>query len=403
MPHVRNRYLSQNLKKLTTFSPLVGVLGHRQVGKTTLLSHFSRDYHTLDVKELREQANKNPDQFVESLKGKLTVIDEAQLAPDLFSALKERVRKNQHPGQFILSGSVRFTSKKTIRESLTGRIQYLELLPFSIAELEHEPLPDMAHRLLETSRVDILIQHLHHDQKSHKTKGRHIEAYLKHGGLPGLAFIRNEVAQRTKMEDQIRTILDRDLRQIHATPLSYDRLLDFCGALAANQGSSIHYSDIQKQTGLSPQTQQKLIYALESVFVVRRLPIEGGMKGFTLLFEDQGESYYFTKNSLDRSIQLTHLLFRNIRTEFFYRLEKDVQFFQYRTRAGVFVPLALRSHEKVIGFIPINGAQPTREEKAAGDSFLRAYRDSKVIFFHEGAQSSAIDDRMIVLPITQLV
>ena len=61
-------------------------------------------------------------------------INEAQLCSPLFPALKQWVRTNKAKEQFILSGSVRFTSKADIRESLTGRIISLELLPFTIAE-----------------------------------------------------------------------------------------------------------------------------------------------------------------------------------------------------------------------------------------------------------------------------
>jgi AAA domain len=77
-----------------------------------------------------------------------TDIDEAQLFPALFPALKAHVRINKRKGQFLLSGSVRFTSKADIRESLTGRIVSLELLPFTISGAAGVPLPDLRERLL---------------------------------------------------------------------------------------------------------------------------------------------------------------------------------------------------------------------------------------------------------------
>jgi predicted AAA+ superfamily ATPase len=96
MPHLRKRYLSEILPNSTKFSSIVGVLGHRQVGKTTLTETTAKRYITLDLKENREFAQKKP-------------------------------------GQFILTGSVRFSSKKAIRESLTGRIIYHELIPFTVS------------------------------------------------------------------------------------------------------------------------------------------------------------------------------------------------------------------------------------------------------------------------------
>ena len=357
----------------------------------------------MDLKEDRELANRQPEQFLEKLKGNKTIIDEAQLAPDLFFALKERVRVNQKPGQFILSGSVRFTSKKAIRESLTGRIQYLELLPFSIAELEHEPLPRVVHELLDHSDFEIWAKQARFTKSSHLKKMKLIDQYLIHGGLPGVSFIRNDVMRNNKMDDQLRTLIDRDLRQIYPTKLGFDRLIDFCGAIAKREGVSIKYEEIKAETDLSAATQKSLILALESVFLIRKIPIEGGMKGFSLILEDQGESRHLTQAQLNRSIQLTSLLYRNIRTEFFYRFEKNVEFFQYRTRAGVEIPLALRSNHKALGFLPIEGEKPDHREKSAGDSFLRSYRDSKVVFFNEHSAISAINDRMVVVPLSVLV
>lgn len=46
MPHLRDRYAKAVIQKLLTHSPLVGLLGHRQVGKTTLLESMSTDYRS---------------------------------------------------------------------------------------------------------------------------------------------------------------------------------------------------------------------------------------------------------------------------------------------------------------------------------------------------------------------
>ena len=137
MAHERIRHASDRLKRLLGFSPIVGIFGHRQVGKTTLLSRHVRSYATLDLRAQLDRAEADPQAFVSSATEYPFGIDEAQLAPALFPALKEHVRVHRRPGQFILSGSVRFTSRKAIRESLTGRIVHLELLPFTQAEIDH--------------------------------------------------------------------------------------------------------------------------------------------------------------------------------------------------------------------------------------------------------------------------
>ncbi len=78
-------------------------------------------------------------------------IDECQPAPPLFPEVKEYVRTHKNPGQLILSGSVRFNSRKAIRGSLTGRMLSYELLPFSISEMEKKPLNRLVIDLLEAN------------------------------------------------------------------------------------------------------------------------------------------------------------------------------------------------------------------------------------------------------------
>ncbi len=74
---------------------------------------------------------------------KTLAIDECQLVPKLFPALKLFVQRSPRPGQFLLTGSVRFTSRKAIQESLTGRIHTFEMLPMSFSDAHRLPLGDV--------------------------------------------------------------------------------------------------------------------------------------------------------------------------------------------------------------------------------------------------------------------
>ena len=150
MPHQRARYVSASFLRALTHSPIVGVLGQRQVGKTTLVSSLANESVSLDVAKNLEFANQNPDLFLENRSFPLG-IDEAQLSPSLFPALKEWVRVHPKKGQVILTGSVRFTSRKAIRESLTGRIANVEVLPFTVSELKERPLPQFLKGIADTT------------------------------------------------------------------------------------------------------------------------------------------------------------------------------------------------------------------------------------------------------------
>src|SRR5262245_14019250 len=112
MPHLRPRHLQGLLKRSMKFSPITGLFGHRQVGKTTLASAAAGRYLSLDDRATLDLSLTDPDSFLRDHEAFPLVLDECQLSPPLFPALKERVRKGAPPGSYLLTGSVRFSSRK---------------------------------------------------------------------------------------------------------------------------------------------------------------------------------------------------------------------------------------------------------------------------------------------------
>lgn len=111
--HIRKRHIEKHIEKLLSFCPIVGFLGHRQVGKTTTLEDIAASYVTMDTKSEAESAALDPDGFVDQFSSFPCGIDECQLVPALFPALKDRVRRVRRPGQMLLTGSVRcFSGEK---------------------------------------------------------------------------------------------------------------------------------------------------------------------------------------------------------------------------------------------------------------------------------------------------
>ena len=401
MPHERRRHLTAVLEHLAKLSPLVGLLGHRQVGKTTLLEAISRHYLSLDDETHVNAANSDPKAFVAAHRFLGTAIDECQLSPKLFPALKERVRLDKRPGQFYLSGSVRFTSKKMIQESLTGRIMSVELLPMTLSELDRQPLPEHLSRLFrvrrwEDSGFGIL------GAREHGRRMRLIEQYEVRGGLPGACFIRQEKLRALKLMQQLETILDRDLRQVQATTLTLPDLLRYVRRLADNDGDPIQYQALKRATGITPPTQKKLLFALEATFILRHVPLEGDFHGSALFFEDHAEASVLAQTPITPDRRWEGLVYRNLREQVFYQLGENVSFFQYRTRGGARVPFAIRSAESTLGFIPLLGA-PTRMAIAAAQSFLRKYVNGRVILITDENTLRVIDDRTLLVPATQIL
>ena len=115
------------------------LLGPRQVGKTTLAQDIAvaRDAVHLDMElPADRQILEEPNLYLDEQVGRLVIIDEVQLVPDLFSALRGQIdrrrRLGQRTGQFLLLGSASNVLLRQSAESLVGRVSYHELTPFTL-------------------------------------------------------------------------------------------------------------------------------------------------------------------------------------------------------------------------------------------------------------------------------
>ena len=118
---------------------MVGILGPRQCGKTTLArDHIAAlsepQVHYFDLED-PDHLNRlaDPKLALEPLEG-LIVVDEIQRSPELFPLLRVLIDRNRRRQQYLILGSA---SRELIRQSsetLAGRIAYLELPPFTAVE-----------------------------------------------------------------------------------------------------------------------------------------------------------------------------------------------------------------------------------------------------------------------------
>lgn len=388
------------LKKCLQFSPLVGIVGHRQVGKTTLISLVGQAYYTLDDEESIAYLVSSATEFIREVAGPTPVaIDEAQLMPELFPALKEHVRKKKRPGQFLISGSVRFTSLKSIRESLTGRIITLELLPFSINELIDLEPAQWLHRIHHLVELNQRNTESMCDKVTRRKIHSALQVFREMGGLPGICFIRNDKIRRSKLKTQLDTILDRDLRQVVSTRLSLNELSRMMSILAKNQGSPIPLKTVSFGKRMNAASVRALLAGFEALFLIRSIPVRGDYSGSVYIFEDIAEYRHAleqepTKDDLDLIV-----LFQIIRAAFSNSYDDPVDFFQFRTRGGSVVPLVAQTKSGITGFIPITDEAPSKANLAAARSFLAKYPRSKLLFCGSNVKAvEMIDERRMTVP-----
>jgi predicted AAA+ superfamily ATPase len=395
MAHERNRHVTEIFYQLLKFSPIVGLFGHRQVGKSTFLASKVQNYKTLDDLDTLAAANRDPKLFVGHHKNCPVAIDECQLEPKLFPTLKEWVRTHKNPGQFVLSGSVRFTSRKVIRESLAGRMAFVEMIPLTVSELLKQPLSDVILKLLHQRKFSHDSFSALHSQRRSKSMMKGLETYLTHGGLPGLCFIRSPQLRKNALNDLHDLILSRDLSlvgEIRTPSATVKRLLSL---IAENAFKPYNASEIRRVLGLAPQTQKKLLDAMEATFLIRRIPLPRAKKDIILL-EDQLEEAVYSGHNLELITRLETAVFRNIRAQFFYRLDKNALFESYLTRDHARVPIVIKHEDYMLGIIIHLGEKPSLSDLRCGASFLRTYGNAKIIYLsYEISSPQVLDERSL--------
>jgi Predicted ATPase (AAA+ superfamily) len=235
------RILTKKLLSLAKQFPVLGIIGPRQSGKTTLAKElFSHlPYVTLEDLDERFLAQSDTRAFLDRYP-KGAVIDEVQNAPEVFSYLQAIVDQNQTPGQFILTGSQNFTLSANISQTLAGRIALLSLLPLSIEELKASNY--------ESSDLDTLI--------------------FK-GGYPRI--YNNEINPVDWYPNYIRTYVERDVRQIKNIS-DLNRFQAFLKLCSGRIGQILNLSSLANDCGISHVTARQWLSILESSYLVYLLP-----------------------------------------------------------------------------------------------------------------------------------
>ena len=394
MRHTRIRHLQALILQSLRHSAIVGVLGQRQTGKTTLTRSLTGDsYVTLDDPEQRQAAQLAPKGFLEHATHPFA-IDECQMAPELFPVLKLHVQNHPKKGQFLLTGSVRFSARKAIRESLTGRIQILELHPMTLAEANSRPAPD----LIAESAMDFRAF-----QKRVLTRARALPLeqamkYLETGGLPGICFLRDQAARRPRFSSHLDTILGRDIKMVSETDLPVPRLRELLSILARQQGLPMALTELSRQSRISTPALRKLLDALDGLFLIRRILPLGDIKKESFYFEDQGTASYLNQSHTE-SERMLRLTFSQLHPHMDLHDPGGVMTYRYETRNGSCVPLVFESRGITLGVLPIAQESPDAKALRSAQSLLRARPHARILILTRGTECIQWSDSVRSAPI----
>ena len=240
-----DRQLSPLLDERLAFYPGIVLLGPRQVGKTTLARAIAARHPGALFLDLERPADRaqlaEPELFLAQHRGRLVVLDEVQMLPDLFTHLRPEIDADRRPGRFLLLGSASGALLRQRSESLAGRVGYLELTPLLASEVA------ATHDLGE-------LQQLWH-----------------RGGFPLAHLAPSDRLAYAWRQDFIQTFLQRDLPQMGVS-VAADTLHRFWRMLAHLQGQLFNASQLgQSLGGASHTTAARYLDVLVDTMVVRRL------------------------------------------------------------------------------------------------------------------------------------
>ncbi len=237
-----DRYIQPTVKKTLAHFPCVALTGVRQCGKTTLLGTLGAEWQRFDMENSNDriQVLADPNQFFRLHPNKV-IIDEAQLASEIFSALRVAIDRDRSvKGRFVLSGSSSPQLVKQISETLTGSVARLEMGPLTLTEAWAAPASKIYERLSRGSTIDELIGVLKPQMSE-----SNLQEYWFEGGYPEPWSNSNPDYRALWHRNYIDAYLLRDIAAIFPN-LNRDRFRQFISVLSQASGTILNNADLTR-------------------------------------------------------------------------------------------------------------------------------------------------------------
>jgi len=409
------RTLENYLLEAMEDTPVVAILGARQVGKSTLAQKLIPlqvgQRITLDDNTTLQLANDDPVGLIRSLKTP-ALIDEIQKAPHLTSTIKMVVDENRGEGcLYVITGSADLravSSSKSHRhgkgDSMAGRVEWVTLHPLTQAEIAGK----------ESTFIDELVSG-EFTEPSINLDLEDIVNKIVTGGYPELQN-RTPRRQRAWLKGYLNSTIRSDLESVYNIRNSDEALL-LLKSLAVNISGTLVKSNVQKNLSIDRRTTDAYLSSLISCHIIDLLPAWHKNEGKALI---TAPKINFVDTALVcslRGINTTDLLndrallgdvFEAFVVTEFRRLanlhELDIDTYHYRDAKGrVEVDLMITVKNLSIGM-----------EIKAGSTYqsdwlkhLKKLIDNKVIdrgvVIYTGDQQVHIDEKIWLIPISKML
>ncbi|NLJ70594.1 MAG: ATP-binding protein [Clostridiaceae bacterium] len=265
LPRVADKLLDERL----VAKGAVLIEGPKWCGKTTTAKEFSNSLISMDqpnmTKQYQDMAEINPQILLEGEVPRL--IDEWQIAPNLWNAVRYEVDQRNEMGQFILTGSAVPPDLDDSFHTGTGRISRLKMRTMSLSESQESNGQVSLGRLFEG---DI-------PSGQSQTTIKELAFWICRGGWPKSVTLADKPALFQAI-DYHEAIISQDISRVDNVSRDKEKARRFLRSYARHVGSQASY-EVIRQDMLSNDIgtfDEKTLYsyvdALTKIFVIEDSP-----------------------------------------------------------------------------------------------------------------------------------
>lgn len=266
----RNRIADKIVRENLEAAGAILIQGPKWCGKTTTAEQLAASkLYMNDPDEMEENLMMSTTAVHRLLAGSTPrLIDEWQLAPQLWDAIRFEIdHREQHTGQFILTGSAVPPDRSKMKHSGTGRFTWFTMRTMSLWESGES-----------TGEVS-LSSLFAGDEPQGGEKKMEIEtlAYLIcRGGWPGTLDLSEKAALRQAF-NYVDAIAQSDMSRVDGVTRDASSIMRLLRSYARHQGGqatvrSLQADMISNDVGMSEGTIHSYLQALRMIFVIEDMP-----------------------------------------------------------------------------------------------------------------------------------
>ena len=276
------------IKKYQTYKS-VAVTGARQVGKTRMTKELFPNVRRINLKNpnLLMAANNDPQGFMESFDRPL-FIDEVQECPQLLNSTKDILDNTSDYGNYLFSGSQKWSLMEGLSDSLSGLVGIIELGGLSLREINEIKYNE---RFIPT---DSYIKNREKELKRYTN----VWNIIHRGFYPEL-YEHPEKEWEDFYQDYVKTYIERDVYKITKVR-DYQTFYKFMISVAARTGQILDYTNIANDIGISADTVKLWMGILQKTDIVYLLQpyynshLNRAIKSPKIYFRDTGLACFLT-------------------------------------------------------------------------------------------------------------